>query len=110
MHYTGWQYKYDEWIELPSPRVQKQWARGQPVRLNTRLDVVDQKGKWLEAQVIEISNNNNDESMRVHFKGFASKWDELVPIGDEYIGKKYAEVGLHSNANGFAKFHGYVFK
>ena len=44
--------------------------------------------------------------MRVHFKGFASKWDETVPINDDLIDKKYAEVGLYSNAYGFAKFHG----
>jgi len=49
VHFTGWPYKFDEWIEASSDRLLKQWRRGTPVRLNNRLDVRDLKGKWLEA-------------------------------------------------------------
>ena len=43
--------------------------------------------------------------MRVHFKGWSSKWDEIVNINSENIDVKYAEIGLYSKAYGLAKFH-----
>jgi hypothetical protein len=42
---------------------------------------------------------------KAHFKGWASKWDEYIKIYDDLIDSKYAEVGLYSDAYGFAKFH-----
>ena len=76
VHFTGWSSKYDEWIEENSDRIVKQWKRGAPLLLNNRLDVRDIKGKWLEAQVIQIELENS--LFVVHFKGFSSKWDEVI--------------------------------
>ena len=39
--YSGYSSKFDEWIELQSPRIQKQWRVGQRFMLNNRLDVRD---------------------------------------------------------------------
>jgi|LauGreDrversion4_2_1035121.scaffolds.fasta_scaffold4458249_1 hypothetical protein len=52
VHFTGWSMKYDEWIDVQSDRIVKQWVRGDPFMLFQRLDVRDEKNKWLEAQII----------------------------------------------------------
>ena len=80
VHFTGWSNKYDEWVEENSPRLMRQWRRGQALQLNNRVDVQDVKGKWLEAQVIEIVPNNY---IKVHFKGWSSKWDEFIPYSPD---------------------------
>ncbi len=42
--------------------------------------------------------------MKVHFKGWASKFDELIPISKEHfedhIDQKFAEIGMYSEAYG----------
>lgn len=43
--------------------------------------------------------------MKVHFKGWKSKFDEVIQIDNSLIGEKYAEIGLFSKAFGYAKFH-----
>lgn len=105
VHFTGWSYKYDEWIDERSDRVLKQWRRGMPFRINNRIDVKDVKGKWLEARIIHIVP---DQYMTVHFKGWSSKWDEQIPIHPEHlndlIDTKFAEIGMYSDAFGKAKF------
>jgi len=78
VHFTGWSFKYDEWLPEDSHRLLKQWKRGTPIQLNNRLDVRDVKGKWLEAQVILI--DEDEGQMLAHFKGFSNKWDELIHL------------------------------
>ena len=58
VHFTGWSYKYDEWIDEGSERVLKQWRRGQSLKVGHRLDVRDVKGKWLEAVVVHINDQD----------------------------------------------------
>lgn len=100
VHFTGWPIKYDEWVQLPSHRVQKQWKRGKQIALNNRLDVKDVKGKWLEAFVVDL----NENEMRVHFKGWSTKWDEWIPIDQKLIDVKYAEIGRFSPAFGSGRY------
>lgn len=106
VHFTGWSYKYDEWISEDSERVLKQWRRGMPLKVGHRLDVRDVKGKWLEAVVVQV--NDHEQVMKVHFKGWASKWDELLPFNEEQMNNlldlKFAEIGRYSDAYGAAKF------
>lgn len=58
IHFTGFAAKYDEWIDLASGRVQKQWRRGSNFALNNRVDVLDQMGKWLPAGIVELFNDS----------------------------------------------------
>ena len=102
VHFTGWSYKYDECIDVSSNRLIKQWRRGIPFQLHNRLDVKDVKGKWLEAHIVEIYDENR---IRVHFKNWSSKWDEEVDVSPSNLDIKYAEIGLYSNGYGYAKFH-----
>ena len=74
-----------------------------PIQLHNRLDVRDLKGKWLEATVVEIDQERR--TFTVHFKGFASKWDEVIENRSELVDSKFAEIGLYSGGYGFAKFH-----
>jgi hypothetical protein len=64
---------------------------------------MDTKGKWLEASVVDI--DYLEKTFVVHFKGYSSKWDEIVSLDNSLIGVKYAEIGLYSGAYGFAKYN-----
>jgi len=47
-----------------------------------RLDVLDMKGKWLEANIVEIESDEqgNQVRIKVHFKGFTPRWDEFIDL------------------------------
>ncbi len=55
-----------------------------PLRKNNRLDILDTKMKWLEAFVIDVNERNcgltveDQTEIKVHFKGYTSKWDEVI--------------------------------
>jgi hypothetical protein len=104
VHFTGWSTKYDEWIDVHSDRIIKQWVRGNPFQRNQRLDVKDEKNKWLEAHILEVVPG---DYIKIHYKGWSSKFDEYIPISQvshNLIDNKYAEVGLYSLAYGQAKY------
>ena len=73
-----------------------------PFKLFNRLDVKDSRNKWLETNIIEL----NKDYIKIHYKGWSSKFDEYLPILPEnkLIDIKYAEIGLYSNAYGQAKY------
>lgn len=60
-----------------------------------RLDVKDQKGRWLEAEVIEIT----PLYLKIHYLGQPDKFDEYLPQDEELLDVKYAELGKYSSAN-----------
>ena len=112
IHYTGYVAKYDEWIDLASGRVQKQWRRGAPFSLNNRIDALDQMGKWLPASIVEIFTDEAtgaQTAVKVHFQGYKPKWDEVFPLDDQdssVVGsKRIREIGAFSGAHGWAKFN-----
>ena len=53
--------------------------------------------------MVEVREGENLD-MRVHYKGWANKFDEHIPITDELLDVKYAEIGKYSCAYGQAKF------
>jgi predicted metal-dependent hydrolase len=87
-------------------RIVKQWRRPGAFQLNQRLDVLDQKGKWLEANIVQIEADPQDPSqqakIRVHFKGFTQRWDEDIDIKIEGE-TRIKEVGALSKGLGWAK-------
>eukprot|EP00742_Colponemidia_sp_Colp-10_P004703 GILJ01005016.1.p1 GENE.GILJ01005016.1~~GILJ01005016.1.p1 ORF type:complete len:538 (-),score=65.74 GILJ01005016.1:200-1813(-) len=95
IHYTGFASKWDEWISLTSPRLLKQWYPGRDIQLYNRLDVLDTYHKWCEAFVIEM----NDKQVKIHYKGFVSKWDEWIDKQSDRI----RPVGTYSSAFGIGK-------
>lgn len=74
------------------------------MRLFNRIDVKDTVDKWMEAHVIEL----NRRYIRIHYKGWSSKFDEYLPAEEEefesLIDVKVAEIGRFSKAFGQAKF------
>lgn len=72
--------------------------QGMPFQLNNRLDILDQKNNWLEAFIIEI----NGPKIKVHFKGYTSKWEEWVDTEKESY--RIKEVGSYSKAHGWARY------
>lgn len=69
-----------------------------------RVDVLDIKGKWLEANIVGIESDSAGEQVqiKVHFKGFTARWDELIDLKTE-SNTRIKEVGALSGAHGWAK-------
>lgn len=68
-------------------------------------------GKWLEATVVEIHQDDGDEfkkgvqrAIKVHFKGFTPKWDEVIDLESEVGIKRVMEVGALSGSHGWARY------
>eukprot|EP00347_Sterkiella_histriomuscorum_P002114 403369422 len=116
IHFTGWSYNYDDWLDQTSHRLLKQWSRLKPItslKLFNRLDVRDVKGKWLEANIVDVEDLQSDNNLicrriQVHFKGWSKKWDETILIDcqsiHDLLDSKIAEIGMYSGAYGRAKF------
>ncbi|CBN78161.1 conserved unknown protein [Ectocarpus siliculosus] len=86
--YTYWAPKWDEWISIDSPFLAPAgtmtYQPGGPLRVGHRVEVLDEANqflparfghKWLEADVVEAAE---DGRARVHFKGYAKKFDVWV--------------------------------
>jgi hypothetical protein len=54
--------------------------------------VKDEKNKWLEAQILEVAN----DYIKIHYKGWSSKFDEYIDEPNIQLDTKYAEIGLYS--------------
>ncbi len=101
--FTGFTSKYNEEIPIDSTRILKQWHPTSKFKLNNRLDILDQKNKWLEATVIHIYEMEGRQcGIRVKFKGFTSKWDENLNLDNE--SDRIQPIGTFSKAHGWAKF------
>eukprot|EP00347_Sterkiella_histriomuscorum_P013052 403366200 len=100
VHYSGLGSNYDEFIELNSPRIQKQWRDGMEFKINNRLDILDKDFRWLEATIVEITSSS--KKIKVHFRGFSSQHDEWIDCVKER--NRILEVGSLSNGFGWAKF------
>ena len=71
-------------------------------RIMNRLDIFDLKDqKWREANIIEIKAKNSNKAIKIHYKGYSSKYDEWIDIPREAA--RIKEVGLLSGAEGAAK-------
>ena len=68
------------------------------MKINNRIDVRDRNHEWLEAVVVAIRL----PLIKVSFKGFQSKFDEVLDISQEM--HKIKEVGALSGAHGWAKY------
>ncbi|CAN0230587.1 unnamed protein product, partial [Ectocarpus fasciculatus] len=83
--YTYWAPKWDEWISIDSPCLAPAgtmtYQPGGPLRVGHRVEVLDEANQfipgvgWLEADVVEAAE---DGRARVHFKGYAKKFDAWV--------------------------------
>lgn len=69
-----------------------QWRFGSQFKINNRIDVLDEKNKWLEGRVINI----NIDKIQIHYKGYVNKYDEWIYMGSSRL----AEIGTFSKAFG----------
>lgn len=44
------------------------------------IDCLDSRGQWYEAQIIAM--NQEERNFTVHYKGWQTKWDEVIPEYD----------------------------
>lgn len=119
VHYSGWEAKFDEWIDVNSDRILKQWLRRNsktkdsssnkislstlPPAINNRIDVFHRRTKqWLEGIVRDIIYQTQTTLIKIHFVGYSSKNDETLNLSDEDL---IQTVGRHSRAFGEGKRH-----
>jgi len=69
-----------------------------------RLDILDFKGKWLEANIVSITTDalGNQTHIKVHFRGFTAIWEETIDLKAESL-TRVKEVGALSSGFGWAK-------
>lgn len=74
--------------------------------LNNRIDVMDKMGKWLAGFVAEIYSDeatNVQTGIKVHFKGYKPKWDEVIDMTTKEGLRRIKEVGALTKEHGWAK-------
>jgi OTU domain-containing protein 5 len=93
--YSGYHNKFNRWVPNNPSHILTQWRRGNDFKINNRIDVLDTKSEWREAQLIEI----NDTQIKVHYRNFTSSWDEWISKNSDRI----SEIGSKSKAYGIGK-------
>ena len=104
IHYTGWDASFDEVVQRgrlvlgqapPAPAVEnrqsppgpigfsglERWLLGDPVTDETRLHIGDKvivewNGTWWAGEIVAV---NDDGTVRIHYCGWESQWDETMP-------------------------------
>ena len=78
--YVGWSARWDEWLswddERVSPHHSQTYIAGARPRPGQRIEAKDDRGQWLEAEVLEV----RDDAAFCHYKGFHRKFDEWLPL------------------------------
>jgi hypothetical protein len=62
------------------------WKRR--LRVGDKIDAMDKTKNWFEAVVVEV----HPQSIKVHFKGWDSKWDEVIPLESERIERLHSKT------------------
>ncbi|EOD05476.1 hypothetical protein EMIHUDRAFT_199252 [Emiliania huxleyi CCMP1516] len=70
VHYHGWNARCDEWVDSARVRGIGSFSAGDEVQARDRF------GKWYGAKIVHVTE---DGEYRVHFLGWAARWDETVP-------------------------------
>ena len=74
VHFIGWAAKWDEWIDVNSGRLR-------PLIVGERVLARDSSANWITATVTgEKDEDSETRQLKVHFDGWASRWDEWVPV------------------------------
>ena len=78
--YVGWSARWDEWLQWDDDRVSphhsQTYIAGERPRPGQRIEAKDDRGQWLEAEVLEV----RDDAAFCHYKGFHRKFDEWLPL------------------------------
>lgn len=72
------------------PRDKKimQWADA--VQVGDRIDALDTDSLWFEAEVLDIKSDRSQ--FKVHYRGWATKWDDWVDVSPNYVAKLYTKT------------------
>lgn len=77
--YLYWDDKWNEWISFSDGRIASlhthTYHSGGVLKVGQRIECKDSLGKWIESFIIEDA----DDQIKVHYKGFAQKFDEWIP-------------------------------
>eukprot|EP01084_Bolivina_argentea_P259500 437852_1 len=56
------------------------------IKVNDKIDVND-RGKWYMSEVIERTDGNMCEKLKIHYVGFSNKYDEEIEINSDRLAK-----------------------
>lgn len=70
----------NQWIKMPENQ-KKDWRN---FEINDEIDAQDAQGKWYESTVRMVKEGK----VCIHFNGWASNWDEWVPVDSERLAPK----------------------
>jgi len=77
--YLYWDNKWNEWVDLDSGRIAplgtRTYVEGGALQLGMRVECCDERRMWLEAEVVEVSNDR----AKIHYRGWKDTYDEWVP-------------------------------
>lgn len=80
--YLYWEDKWNEWISFDDDRIAPihthTYHEKGTLKVGQRIECKDTVGKWIEAYVIE----EDEYQVKVHYKGFAAKYDEWIGRSD----------------------------
>lgn len=114
IHYNGFPDKFDEWIHYKSPRLQKQWKKEEPFKINNRIDFfLEQKGIWLEAKILDIGFSHVKigfpfEKTEVFLDKNSDKIEEIGSFSDAFgsgNGRKNSKKLKHKIVFDEKRFH-----
>ena len=92
VHFHGFGSRYDEWISLGAGRLRP--LPGSGCASGDYIIACDKADKWCEAKVISTRMGVEGRELKVHFIGFGSKYDEIIPVG---VGRfRPIPIGQHS--------------
>lgn len=70
------------------PFDEEAWRAG--LKLDDRLDAQDSDRKWFESIVVEV--NEADDKLKIHFRGWASKWDSWFKRSSVKLQPRFTKV------------------
>jgi len=77
--YVYWDSQFDEWIsDRFAPLHTHTYIENGQLKKGQRIEVLDERKEWLEAFVVEDEDGKGNISVKVHYKGFHTKFDEWI--------------------------------
>ena len=102
--YLYWNNNHDSWIhEIESrtaPLNTFTFREGGQVRIGQRIEAKDEKNKWLQAIILDVSSDD----IKVHYHGFHGKFDRWIPVKTSNNESQIRQFGKYSDVKK-VKYH-----
>jgi len=88
-----------QWVRYGNGQPSSQFGSPDYFRVGTIFDCLDPEGKWFEASVLEAFDDpaRGGPCIKVHYLGWSTKYDEVIPLSDENVSKRMREKNCRTN-------------